>query len=215
MAKPTVLKHMVKAIAKDLGGPSRENMSRAFAIATATLQKHGYMKKGTQELTKKGEELEKKHKKHGGVEEYEAMLKKARKSESAQRVIDGLSQLLESTDLSDTQEKALVAALDFVIKEYEEEKEHWGKEAADKRLKGGIGFAWDFLKDQVPGLRRDSMKKLEKAGYIEHESTRKHKRETRPMWGRANRRVTMNYTKMYILTKKGFREAMRLKKSGV
>lgn len=54
---PEILKHCVGQVGKEKG------KSRAFAICTASLQKAGILKKGTQELTAKGKKAEDKHKK--------------------------------------------------------------------------------------------------------------------------------------------------------
>lgn len=82
---PTQLKRCVRAIAKERGGdePTRDDLSRAFAICTAQLQRSGYLKKGSQDPTKKGTKRsrskagEKGHK--SKVAEYEKMLGAARK----------------------------------------------------------------------------------------------------------------------------------------
>jgi hypothetical protein len=82
--KPTQpqMKRCVLAIAsKDKGDP-KAALSKAFAICTAQMQKHGYVKQGTNRATKKGEKAgrskasEKGHK--GKVEKYEKLLATAR-----------------------------------------------------------------------------------------------------------------------------------------
>lgn len=85
--KPTAtqLKRCVSAIAsKDASGDPREVVSRAFAICTAQLQKHGYLKDGTQRPTKKGKSAGKRkaaQKDHmDKVGEYEDLLRKARET---------------------------------------------------------------------------------------------------------------------------------------
>lgn len=87
---PTQLKRCVRAITKERGGdePTREDMSRAFAICTAQLQRSGYLKKGSQKPTKKGKTRsrskagEKGHK--SKVAEYEKMLALVRKKTDEQ-----------------------------------------------------------------------------------------------------------------------------------
>lgn len=83
---PPQLKRCVRAIAKKAGDkPTREDISRAFAICTKQLQKGGYLKKGTQDPTKKGSKRgrskagEKAH--STKVAEYERMLAGAKKGE--------------------------------------------------------------------------------------------------------------------------------------
>jgi hypothetical protein len=82
---PPQLKRCVLAIAKKAqsdGLDARAATSKGFAICTRQLQKHGYVKPGTNRPTKKGEEAgrskaaQKKHKSR--VAEYEKLLKKAR-----------------------------------------------------------------------------------------------------------------------------------------
>jgi hypothetical protein len=84
---PPQLKRCVRAIAKESGGdsPSRADISRAFAICTKQLQKGGYLKKGSQEPTKKGSKRgrSKAHDKEHAekLADYEKMLAGARKGE--------------------------------------------------------------------------------------------------------------------------------------
>ena len=78
---PVVLKRCVRAVAKQYGG----DVSKAFAICTAQLQKGGYLRTGTQKVTAKGKKRSKSkaaQKGHAGkVAEYEKLLKGARKKE--------------------------------------------------------------------------------------------------------------------------------------
>lgn len=83
---PPQLKRCVRAIAKERGGdePSRDQLSAAFAICTKQLQRHGYLKKGSQETTKKGAKRGRSKAADKGhavkLDDYEAMLAGARKS---------------------------------------------------------------------------------------------------------------------------------------
>lgn len=78
---PPQLKRCVRAVAKKHGG----DVSKAFAICTAQLQKGGYLRIGTQEPTKAGKTAgrskaaEKDHK--DKVSEYEQLLALARKGD--------------------------------------------------------------------------------------------------------------------------------------
>jgi hypothetical protein len=81
---PSQLKRCVLAVAKKDGGePTRDDVSRAFAICTKQLQKSGYLKKGTQKATKKGKKRSRSKSAeagHGGkVADYEKMLAGVRK----------------------------------------------------------------------------------------------------------------------------------------
>ena len=82
--KPTQpqMKRCVLAIASKEDGDPRAALSKAFAICTAQLQKHGYLKKGTNRATKKGEKAGRSKasdKEHASkVEQYKALLAKAR-----------------------------------------------------------------------------------------------------------------------------------------
>ena len=79
--KPVQLKRCVRAVAKQYGG----DVSKAFAICTAQLQKGGYLKVGTQEPTKVGKKVGRSKAAEKGhsdkVSEYEKMLDVARKGE--------------------------------------------------------------------------------------------------------------------------------------
>jgi len=78
---PVVLKRCVRAVAKQYGG----DVSKAFAICTAQLQKGGYLEPGTQSVTAKGKKRSKSKAAQKGhsnkVAEYEKLLKQARKKE--------------------------------------------------------------------------------------------------------------------------------------
>lgn len=78
---PDLVRHCVRGVAKKYDG----DVQRGFAICTAQLQKAGYLKPDSMELTAAGKAKEKEHdadpdaaKKFG---DYEKMLKKARKEE--------------------------------------------------------------------------------------------------------------------------------------
>ena len=79
-ATPLMLKHCVAAVAPKYGGDT----SRAFAICVATLQKAGYLKKGTMELTDAGQAKQAEHEREPDrsvkFEKYEKLLKQARES---------------------------------------------------------------------------------------------------------------------------------------
>jgi hypothetical protein len=82
--KPTQpqMKRCVLAIAAKDGGDPKAALSKAFAICTAQLQKHGYIKKGTNRATKKGERAGRSKASEKGhsskVEKYEKLLATAR-----------------------------------------------------------------------------------------------------------------------------------------
>jgi hypothetical protein len=73
------LKRCVAAVAKDNGG----DISKAFAICTASLQKKGFLKPGTNAPTKKGATAGRRKAAEKGhtakVAEYETMLKASHK----------------------------------------------------------------------------------------------------------------------------------------
>ena len=85
---PSQLKRCVRAIVKKEVGDSgdqdlvRAAISKGFAICTAQLQKHGYLRKGSQDTTKIGATAGRSksaEKGHGSkVDEYEKMLAVAR-----------------------------------------------------------------------------------------------------------------------------------------
>lgn len=80
-ATPDLVRHCVRAVGKKHGG----DVSRAFAICNAQLQKAGYLKPNSMELTAKGKAREKQHDTDPDADakfsEYEKMLKAAKKSE--------------------------------------------------------------------------------------------------------------------------------------
>jgi len=82
---PTLLKHCVRAVAQKHGGDTK----KAFAICTAQLQRSGYLEKGSQKLTAKGKEAEKKHAADPDAKmklsDYEGLLKANRKKEEGLR----------------------------------------------------------------------------------------------------------------------------------
>lgn len=81
---PTMLKHCVADVAGKHGGDTQ----RAFAICTASLQKAGELKPGSNVATKKGKAKGAKHAKEPGAEkklaDYEKALAASRKSESSE-----------------------------------------------------------------------------------------------------------------------------------
>lgn len=83
---PTMLKHCVADVAGKQGGDTH----RAFAICTASLQKAGELKAGSNTATKKGKAKGAAHAKEPGAEkkvaDYEKLLAAARKSESSEGV---------------------------------------------------------------------------------------------------------------------------------
>lgn len=101
---PDLVRHCVAAVAKQYGGDT----SKAFAICVASLQKSGYLKPGTMELTAAGKKKEKEHEMEPDaakkMKAYEKLLKasrEARKEES----YDDLDRLLNPrtrTGLEDT-----------------------------------------------------------------------------------------------------------------
>lgn len=76
---PELVQHCVRSVAKDKGGDTKA----AFAICVAQLQKSGYLKPGSMELTAKGAKKNAEHKADPDAEqksdEYEALLKLNRK----------------------------------------------------------------------------------------------------------------------------------------
>jgi len=85
------MKRCVRAIVDKSGNVSRDSISRAFAICTSSLQKKGYLKKGTNRPTKKGMQrgkskaAEKGHKEK--LQDYESMLA-AVKTESKENLFE-------------------------------------------------------------------------------------------------------------------------------
>jgi hypothetical protein len=79
---PDLVRHCVAAVAKQYGGDT----SKAFAICVASLQKAGYLKAGTMELTAAGKKKEAEHEAEPDAEKkmkaYEKLLKANRKEES-------------------------------------------------------------------------------------------------------------------------------------
>jgi hypothetical protein len=80
---PDLVRHCVAAVAKQYGGDTQ----KAFAICVAQLQKNGYLKPGTMELTAAGKKKEKEHEAEPDAAKkmasYEKLLKAARKTESS------------------------------------------------------------------------------------------------------------------------------------
>ena len=78
---PDLVRHCVAAVAKQYGGDT----SKAFAICVASLQKAGYLKPGTMELTAAGKQKEKEHEAEPDFDKkmksYEKLLKANRKEE--------------------------------------------------------------------------------------------------------------------------------------
>jgi Cdc6-like AAA superfamily ATPase len=81
---PDLVRHCVAAVAKQHGG----DVQKAFAICVAQLQKAGYLKPGTIELTAAGKAKEKEHEAEPDAAKklasYEKLLKAARKTEAAE-----------------------------------------------------------------------------------------------------------------------------------
>lgn len=75
---PPLLRRCVAKVAAQYDGDT----SKAFAICTAQYQRHGYMKKGSQELTKKGKRQQRRKAAEPGharaMDDYETLLKTAR-----------------------------------------------------------------------------------------------------------------------------------------
>ena len=75
---PDLVRHCVAAVAKQYGGDTQ----KAFAICVAQLQKNGYLKPGTMELTAAGKKKEKEHEAEPDAKKklaaYEKLLKAAR-----------------------------------------------------------------------------------------------------------------------------------------
>lgn len=80
---PDLVRHCVAAVAKQYGGDT----DKAFAICVSQLQKNGYLKPGTMELTAAGKKKEKEHEAEPDAKKklaaYEKLLKAARKESRA------------------------------------------------------------------------------------------------------------------------------------
>lgn len=87
---PDLVRHCVAAVAKQYGGDTQ----KAFAICVAQLQKNGYLKPGSMELTAAGKAKEKEHEKEPDAAKklasYEKLLKAARKTEESTADFDRL-----------------------------------------------------------------------------------------------------------------------------
>lgn len=94
---PDLVRHCVAAVAKQYGGDT----SKAFAICVAQLQKNGYLKPGTMELTAAGKKKEKEHEAEPDAEKklkaYEKLLKANRKEETTDFTHDFTSLLNPKT----------------------------------------------------------------------------------------------------------------------
>lgn len=81
-----LLRRCVSAVTDKDGDTSREGVSRAFAICTASLQRKGYMKPGTDKLTGKGaartREKRKEPENAEKMRRYELVLKAAKESDT-------------------------------------------------------------------------------------------------------------------------------------
>ena len=84
---PSFIRHVVAGIlrgqmTKTGKNPTRADVSRAFAIAVGSAQKHGYLQPGTMTLTRKGVGKETYHRSHVETEDlYEAILEHVREGE--------------------------------------------------------------------------------------------------------------------------------------
>lgn len=111
---PDLVRHCVAAVADQYGG----DVDRAFAICVGTLQKAGYIKPGTMELTAAGKKKEKEHEKEPDAKKkmkaYEKFLKGAKEIRAAEReetsteaVMNRAAQNILSERLMARQEKIL------------------------------------------------------------------------------------------------------------
>ena len=82
---PDLVRHCVAAVADQYGG----DVDKAFAICVAQLQKSGYLKAGTMELTAAGKKKEKEHEKEPDAKKklkaYEDFLKAAKETRKAEK----------------------------------------------------------------------------------------------------------------------------------
>lgn len=82
---PDLVRHCVAAVAKEYGG----DVDKAFAICVAQLQKSGYLKPGTMELTAAGKAKEKEHEAEPDAKKklaaYEKFLKAAKELRAAEK----------------------------------------------------------------------------------------------------------------------------------
>lgn len=99
---PVVLTHCVAAVGKRLGG-GKDNVSKAFAICTAGLQKSGILKKGSTELTAKGQEVERRHKEEPDKAhkdaEYEKIIQRKGPKKEESRLHSLIKKLQEIADI--------------------------------------------------------------------------------------------------------------------
>ncbi len=95
---PDLVRHCVAAVAKQYGGDT----SKAFAICVAQLQKAGYLKPGTMELTAAGKQKEKEHEAEPDaakkMKAYEKLLKANRKEEAVEADRGSVTAQESSTD---------------------------------------------------------------------------------------------------------------------
>lgn len=112
---PDLIRHAVLAIAKQYGGDT----SKAFPIAIAQLQKAGYLKAGTQELTAAGKKKEAEHEAEPDAEKklkaYEKLLKANRKEESVGELPRGFKSKPVTVTISKIGRDNLSSGLEFHI----------------------------------------------------------------------------------------------------
>lgn len=94
---PAFLKHCVADVAKQDG----KDVDSAFAICVDNFQEHGYLKKGSLEMTKKGQKRHKEKQSQDNhedkMDEYESLLKQAREGVEV-RTNNYTDYLVESID---------------------------------------------------------------------------------------------------------------------
>ena len=114
---PDLVRHCVAAVAKQYGGDT----SKAFAICVASLQKAGYLKPGTMELTAAGKKKEKEHEAEPDADKklksYEKLLKAAR--EESLSVAARMRAVLEAKkDSADANSTSVAEPTDTGIKSF-------------------------------------------------------------------------------------------------
>lgn len=128
-ATPALIKHCVRRVAKKYGGDTQ----RAFAICVASMQRGGYLEKGSMKLTAKGKAQSSQHAKEPDAETkvkgYERLLKKAQKEGKSEKDLRAEAmKMIAATEAS----KREAAKMKLKKKLKKEEVECLTCEAADK-----------------------------------------------------------------------------------
>lgn len=113
-------------------------------------------------------------------------------------------------NLSDTQAQALKEILSFTVRALRNERENWGREAAEDMARRGVEVSEGILRASGVRVGKATLKALARRGYLKQTTVIEHVRETRPMWGHAHRQKRRSYSVRYTLTKAGLRAARGL-----